>query len=286
MPTPNKPITLSVVIVNYNTRDLLRDCLQSLASEPGDHEVIVVDNASTDGSAAMVRDEFPQLTLLAQPRNTWFCGGNNIGVAAAHGVYVLLLNPDTVVHPGALGRLVAFMDEHPHYAGCTAQLRYPDGTIQRTCSRLPTYAYLIAAHTPLGWLRPGWRERLVRHHWYTDEGFRREQARDVLVLPGSCLLMRRADLSLDDTLLLYFPEDDLGRRFVGRPFRFLPEAVITHREKSATQTWAASRIYFRDLLVYTRKHHGAAATGLMWLLTRPVWVAMALRARFSAHKRK
>ncbi|MEM6530296.1 MAG: glycosyltransferase family 2 protein, partial [Chloroflexota bacterium] len=140
-------MSLSVVIVNYNTRDLLRDCLQSLKNSTIAPEVIVVDNASSDGSPAMVADEFPGVRLLAQSENTWFCGGNNIGICVATGKYVLLLNPDTAAAPDALEKLVAYLDAHPETAGVTAQLHYPGGEIQRTCSRIPTFAYLLAQHT-------------------------------------------------------------------------------------------------------------------------------------------
>lgn len=272
---------LSVVIVNYNTRDLLRDCLHAVLAGTLEVEVIVVDNASSDGSAAMVADEFPAVKLLAQPTNTWFCGGNNLGIQAACGEYVLLLNPDTVVQPDALAKLVAFMDAHPNYAGVTAQLRYPDGSIQRTCSRIPTYPYLLMLHSPLKWLLPAYTKRLQAHHWYADEGFQRSASRDVEVLPGSCLLMRRRDLWLDDDLLLYFPEDDLARRFAQHRFYFLAEAQITHREKSSTQSWLATDIYFRDMLRYTRKHHGAGQAALLWALTRPIWIGMWLKARLT-----
>jgi GT2 family glycosyltransferase len=265
---------LSVVIVNYNTRDLLRDCLRSLQAVTIPLEVIVVDNASSDGSAVMVADEFPDVTLLAQSENTWFCGGNNIGVVASSGELVLLLNPDTVVQPNALETLVAFMDENPDYAGCTARMHYPDGSVQRTCSRIPTYSYLLLSHTFIGAIFRRWRDRLTRHHWYDDEGFTRNQSRDVAVIPGSCMLMRRDCYPLDDDLLLYFPEDDIAQRHADKRFRFVAEAHITHREKSATRSWLASRVYFRDLLFYTRKHHGIAGVALMWTLTRPTWIGM------------
>lgn len=279
---------LYVVIVNYNTRGLLLACLRSLREVTIPHMVIVVDNASSDGSAEAVRADFPGVTLMAQDANTWFSNGNNLGLAHAYRMaektvapehYALLLNPDTVVHPGALETLVAFMQENPDYAGCTAQLRYPDGAVQRTCSRIPTFPYLLLKHTPLGFLLPVVKQRLNDHHWYTDEGFIRETSRDVEVMPGSCTLMRVEDLWLDDKLLLYFPEDDIARQFAGRQFRFVADAVITHNEKSATQSWTASRVYFRDMLVYTRKHHGVWAAALLWALTRPVWVGMWLRSK-------
>jgi GT2 family glycosyltransferase len=267
-------IELSVVIVSYNTRELLRDCLQSLLRQPFPCEIIVVDNASADGSAAMIRESFPQVRLLAQDRNTWYCGGNNIGIAAASAPYVLLLNPDTVVEGDALAVMHQFLAENPQYAGATCQLRYPDGTIQRTGSRVPTLAYLLANHTPL-LLLAGWRRRLNDRHWYA--GWGRDTDHDIEVGPGSCLMLRREDALLDASLLLYFPEDDLARR-LRAPFRFLASVRIAHHEKSSTRSWLATRVYFRDLLIYVGRHHGLLAWLLMWALTRPLLLAMWLKS--------
>jgi GT2 family glycosyltransferase len=268
-------VKLSVVVVNYNTREDLRLCLAALHECQPIPEIIVVDNASSDGSAAMVRNKFPGVTLLTPEQNTWFCGGNNLGVQAAHGEYVLLLNPDTIAPPDALLTMTGFMDEHPDYAGATMQLRYPSGEIQRTCSRAPTYRYLLLTQTPLRWLFTSARQRAESWHWY--DGWSRDVDYDVEAVPGSCTLMRKDELWLEDRLLLYFPEDDLAQRNRGRRFRFLASPHIIHREKSATRTALATRIYFRDLLVYTRKHHGSSGAALLWLLTRPMVWAMALR---------
>lgn len=275
---------LSVIIVNYNTRDDLRLCLNALRDSLLPPEIIVVDNASSDGSRQMVQAEYPEVSLIAPETNTWFCGGNNLGIAAAHGEYTLLLNPDTVPPPDALQRMTDFMDGHPDYAGVTLQLRYPSGEIQRTCSRIPTYRYLLLTQTPLQWLLPGMRRKAQAWHWY--EGWQRDRDYDVEAVPGSCTLMRRNELRLNDSLLLYFPEDDLARRNAGRKFRFLASPFILHREKSATRTALATRIYFRDLLVYTRQHHGWGRAALLWLLTRPLAWGMALRwwlRRFESH---
>lgn len=269
-------VKLSVVIVNFRTWELLRACLAALKFSPLGPEIIVVDN---DGSAEAVRGEFPQVVYLPQPENRWFCGGNQIGIDAARGDYVLLLNPDTEPQPGALTTLVSFMDAHPEYAGATLQLRYPDGSIQRTCSSLPTYGYLLMNHTPLGWLLRGHTSALNRAHWYGD--WARDTPRDVAVMPGSCLLMRRRDLKLDTNLRLYFPEDDLGRRFAEAKFRFLCDSYITHHEKSVTRSWLATEIYYHDLLVYTRKHHGRARAALLWLLSRPLLWGMAFKRQLS-----
>jgi len=266
-------VKLSVVIVNYNTWRHLQACLPALLASPLNPEVIVVDN---DGSASPVESQFPGVRRLAQAENRWFCEGNNIGIDAAQGDYVLLLNPDTIPQPGALEKMVIFLESHPDYAGVTMQLRYPNGEIQRTCSRIPTYAYLLVNHTPLLIFR-GWQVRLNAHHWYGDWGG--DTDRDVEVLPGSCLMMRRDDLRLDSDLKLYFPEDDLARRFEGRKFRFLADGFIIHNEKSVTTSWLATEIYFRDMLIYVRKYHGAAGWGLLWLLSRPLLWGMRYRAR-------
>lgn len=268
---------LSVVIVSYNTCDLLRNCLVSLRESVGlDLEIIVVDNASADGSADMARAEFPEVRLLAQTLNTWFCGGNNIGIEAAHSEFALLLNPDTEVAPDALALMHRFLLDNPDYAGATAQLAYPDGVIQRTCARIPAFRNLLMNYSLLGYLLPTLKREL--HEAVTYGDWDRQGDRDVEVIPGSCAMMRRADLWLDDDLLLYFPEEALARR-QQKPMRFLAAARIAHHEKSSTRAWFATSIFFRDLLVYCRKHHGIAKTLLLWLLSRPVYWLMWLKNR-------
>ncbi|MDZ4763653.1 MAG: glycosyltransferase family 2 protein [Chloroflexota bacterium] len=279
-------VLLSVVIVDYRTPEDLRRCLTALHDCRPMPEVIVVDNAASAAgrspSADLVRAEFPRVVLLTPGRNLWFCGGNNLGVAVAHGKYALLLNPDTIPPPGALAALVAFMEAHPDYAGCTLRLCYPKsdgsaGDVQRTCSQIPTFSYLLWTQTALRFVRPAHVRQLDQAHYYGD--WTRDNERDVAALPGSCCLMRRDDLRLNEALWLYFPEDDLARRFAGRKFRFLTSHTIIHREKSATRTALATRVYFRDLLVYTRLHHGRTAAALMWLCSRPLAWGLALRWR-------
>ena len=271
---------LSVVIVSYNTRRLLRDCLLSLCASRGlALEIIVVDNNSPDGSADMARDEFPDVILLAQSENAWFCGGNNIGISRASADYVLLLNPDTVAAPDALARMHRFLVDNPHFVGVTAQMRYPDGRIQPTCSKIPGYDSLLLDYTLLGWLFPKAKKRVHADLFYAD--WARRGSREVEVIPGSCSLMRREDIRLDDDLLLYFPEETLAQRH-RRPAYFLADAHIAHHEKSSTQTWQATSIFFRDMFVYSRKHHGRLAMLLLWLLSRPVYWGMWLKSRRAA----
>ena len=268
---------LSVVIVSYNTRELLRNCLLALRNSIGlELEIIVVDNASSDGSAEMTRAEFPEVRLLAQTLNTWYCGGNNIGIEAASADTVLLLNPDTEVAPDALALMRRFLLANPDYVGVTAQLYYPDGAIQPTCARIPRFRHLLLAYTVLGYLLPTLKRELHREVTYGD--WDRRGDRDVEAIPGACTMMRRADIRLNDDLLLYFPEEALAQRH-RRLMRFLSAARIKHHEKSSTRSWLATRIFFRDMLVYCRAHHGSAKMLLLWTLSRPVYWLMWLKSR-------
>jgi GT2 family glycosyltransferase len=126
---------LSVVIVNRNTRDLLEACLRSLADTANGLrlETIVVDNGSSDGSPEMVEREFTDIRLIRNASNTGFAFPNNQGIRESRGRHVMLLNSDTVVLPGALDRLVRFLDDHPHVAACAPRLLYPDGRLQPSC---------------------------------------------------------------------------------------------------------------------------------------------------------
>ncbi|MCY4144934.1 MAG: glycosyltransferase family 2 protein [Chloroflexi bacterium] len=274
---PRARLDLSIIIVSYNTRELLRNCLRSLRDSQGlVLEIIVVDNASSDGSADMVRADFPHVRLRAQTVNSWFCGGNNIGSAVARSDYVLLLNPDTEVSPDALPQMLRFLRENAGYSGVTAQLVYPNGAIQQTCARIPRFENLLLDYTLLGWLLP--RRKKRRHAELVYADWDRASDRDVEAIPGSCTLLRRADAQLDADLLLYFPEEDLARRLGGQ-MRYLAAARIVHHEKSSTRNWLATRIFFRDMLVYARKHHRLLRMLLLWLLSRPLYWAMWLKNR-------
>lgn len=273
---------LAVVIVNYNTRNLLHACLMALQVSTIRLEIIVVDNHSQDGSVAMVTQDFPAVHLLALDENTWFCGGNNRGIAAAHAPYVLMLNPDTEIAPDACEQMLSVLKANPQLAGVTGRLVYPTGEVQQTCSRLPNYADLLIEHSLLR-LIPRLTESRRQMRWYND--WQRDTDRDVEVAPGSCVLLRCADAPLSGDLRLYFPEEDLARR-LQKPFRFVASAHIVHHEKASTRSWLATAIYFDDLVIYTLKHHGRLAAGLLWLFSRPLYAAMwlASQARIRASK--
>ena len=135
---------LSIVIVNWNTEALLRDCLHSVLAGLGPlaAEVIVIDNASSDGSVAMLRAEFPAVQLIETGRNLGFAGGNNVALRVARGRHVMLLNTDTLVHGDVLPRAVAWMDAHPGVGVMGPRVLNADGTVQPSSSAFPSLKHL------------------------------------------------------------------------------------------------------------------------------------------------
>jgi GT2 family glycosyltransferase len=137
---------VSIVVVSWNVRDLLRDCLASIyaTSSKLRLQIIVVDNASVDGSVDMVRREFPGVRLVASERNLGFAAANNVGLSQARARYIFFLNPDTVLRGSALDQLVAFLDHDSGYDMVGPRLVYPDGTLQHSCARrLPTLGLIL-----------------------------------------------------------------------------------------------------------------------------------------------
>ena len=270
---------LSVVIVNYNTREDVLACLRALSRSPEELQIIVVDNASEDGSAAAVRSEFPRVELLAMPENRWYCGGNNLGLARARRKYVMLLNPDTEVEANTLTQMVEFMDQNPQYDGCTGQMHYPNGAIQKTGSRIPTFAYLLIPYSVLGILMPGLRKRHWREHSY--ESWDRGTDRDIAVMPGSCYLMRRS--AFGRALLIVF----LGR-FVQRTTREgsewftipLPERGTHHasRKPQHTQPFCATDLLSRPGSLF-QIAFWRPAWALWWCCALPLRLWMEWRPR-------
>jgi len=286
-------VDLSVIIVSWNVRDLLQRCLQALVPsskfqvpcsplnnlERGtwNLELIVVDNASSDGSAAMVRQHFPQVRLIANNSNLGFTHANNQGLAASQGRYVLLLNPDTEVVGDAVATLLAFLEAHPDVGVVGPQLRFPDGSIQPSRRRFPTLATAFVESTVLQPLFAG--SSLLRRYYVADQPD--DVTQDVDWLVGACLLVRREAIEqagpLDEGFFMYSEELDWCRRLKQAGWRivYLPAAQVIHYEgKSSEQNLAARDIRFHSSKVrYFRKHHGAWSAELLrlFLLGTFVW---------------
>jgi N-acetylglucosaminyl-diphospho-decaprenol L-rhamnosyltransferase len=267
-------VDLSIVIVNWNVCDLLRQCLNSVLGAgcrelgAGCVEVIVVDNASADGSASMVRDEFPDVRLIANAENRGFPAGNNQGIAAARGRYVFLLNPDTEVEGGALAAMVSYADAHPDVGVVGPQLLNPDGSVQSSRRRFPT---LLIALFEATWLEPYAPRRLLERYRMLDRPDGAIQ--DVDWVDGAALMARREAIErvglMDEGFFMYSEELDWCRRFREAGWRvvYLPEARILHyRGKSSEQVAAASHIHFQTSKVrYFRKYHGRVVAEVLRL---------------------
>jgi len=249
-------LDISIVIINWNTKEFLARCLQSLrkAGEDLESEVFVVDNASTDGSAAMVQEKFSWVQLVENKKNVGFARANNQAIGLSRGGYVLLLNSDTEVHRGGLETLVQFMEVHPQAGGCGPRLLNPDGSLQSSC------------HPMLTPWREFWRlmflDRLWHRATYVQERWDQETPRRVEVIKGACLLLRRDALNqvglLDERYFLYTEEMDLCYRLAqaGWELWWVPRAVVRHYGQASAKQMAEAMYVqlYRSKVQFHRKY--------------------------------
>lgn len=260
-------------------RALLQRALASIYASWGTRpglEVIVVDNASTDGSVAMLHAEFPQVLVIANSDNVGFTRGNNQGLAVARGDYLLLLNPDTEIEADALHVLLDYAKSHPAAGMIGPQLRNPDGSVQPSRRRFPTLPLLFLESTWLQCLAP---RPWLRRFYVEDCPDTEFQAVDWIT--GAAMLTRREVVAqvggMDEGFFMYSEELDWCRRIraAGWETHYVPTARIIHHEgKSSEQVVPARHIHFQASKVrYTRKYHGTWAAELLrlWLLGQYVW---------------
>ncbi|MCL5280978.1 MAG: glycosyltransferase family 2 protein [Planctomycetes bacterium] len=283
---------VSILVVSWNTREVLRDCLRTVHEQTRQtaFEVIVVDNASTDGSVEMIRTEFPQVRLLANASNRGFAAANNQGIKVAQGRYVLLLNSDTLVLDGAIDKTIAFAEAHAEAAAVACRVLNPDRTWQPTCFMFPSALNLLIGALYLNKVFPRsrfWgRERMT---WW--DGL---DTREVDVVTGCFILVRREAIEqvgvLDESYFMYGEEADWCYRFhqAGGKVLFTPGAQIVHLGGvSSAQRKGPMCLQLRaSLLLFLRKHRGRASysagcafVSLFFLLRLPLWLATAAAAR-------
>jgi GT2 family glycosyltransferase len=249
------PKDISVIIVSWNTAALLENCLISvLASfqDIRDAELIVVDNDSSDNSASLVEQKFPQVHLIKNDNNMGFSKANNQGIEASTGRYLLLLNSDTIVNQEMLPNLIKFMNEHPDAGACGVRLIRPDGTVQSFgFGNDPTLGYLIKRvlarlflHRPL-------------HNWSSDELIESDW------VSGACLMLRSDVVHLtgmlDENLFMYFEDNDLCRRIrkAGWKVYYNPRISVIHiGGQSLAKHPEAQTAYNRSLQYFYKKHYG------------------------------
>jgi N-acetylglucosaminyl-diphospho-decaprenol L-rhamnosyltransferase len=263
---------LSIVIVSWNTRDLLAQCLQSVRGEievnfdQESVETFVVDNASTDDTVAHLRTHFPWVRVIENQTNLGFAAANNQALARCQGRYVLLLNPDTQVLPGALHELVNFLEQTPTAGAAGARLLNPDGTLQLSCYPEPTLRRELWRLFHLDRLRP--------YALYPVAQWSINQPRPVDTVQGAVLLVRRALLDqvglLDTAYFIYTEEVDLCTRIrrAGWQINWVPTAVVIHYGGQSTRQVASAMFLklYQSKLIFFRKHGRAGAAVLYKLI--------------------
>ena len=299
-------VNLSIIIVNWNTKNFLAKCLDSIYAQMNawmnerskcsnvstfkldNTETFVVDNASTDGSPDMVCERYPWVNLVASSENLGFACANNLAVERSKGEFILLLNPDTFIHKGALHRLFAFLNEHPDVGAVGPKLINPDGSLQVSVTPAPSLS------------REAWRlfhlDRLCPLSQYPRSTLQEKDAQDVDVLMGACLMLRREvydDIGLfDEQFFMYSEEVDLCLRIQQAGWRicWLPDAVVTHYGAGSTSQVADEMFIelYRNKVKFFRKHRGNAYAGaykvLLYLVAFSRWLPEKLLFLFSDHR--
>ena len=284
---------LSIIIVNWNTKSHLAACLDSIERHPpeGEFEVIVVDNDSSDGSAQMVRECFPDITLIEQVKNVGYAEGNNRGIRASSGRYVLLLNPDTEIKPGALDALVKFADEHPEAAAVGCRLVGPDGKVQRSCRSFPDPIGVLFEYTWLSYLFP--KSRLFGRYRMTY--FRYNQEAEVDQPMGSCLLLSRKAIEdvgmFDQEFAIFFNEVDWCFRAKQKGWKvyFTPAAEVVHHGAASTSQIKAEMVTesHRSMRKFYEKHYkGRIPAPVYWFITAAISINSFFASRLTSIGRK
>lgn len=287
-----KDITISIIIVSWNTSDILCDCLRSVYETANDLpiEVIVIDNASTDNSVEMVKSQFPQVDLIANENNRGFATANNQGIEIATGEYILLLNPDTVVLADALAKSLQFAQDHPEAAVVGCKVLNPDRTLQPTCFMYPSLLNMAISSVFLHKLFPKSRFFARERMGY----WKRDDVREVQVVTGCFMLVQRKAIDeigpLDENFFMYGEETDFCYRIAkaGLKILFTPEPKIIHLGGQSTkQAPAAMIVRLRmGILQFIRKNRGFLAhkiacvlTILFFTLRLPALLVIAMTAR-------
>jgi GT2 family glycosyltransferase len=266
----------AVVVVNHNANDAIVDCL-ALVADQSPSEILVIDNASTDGSADRIAREFPHIRLIRNERNIGFGPAANQGVRATEAPHVLLLNPDAMVRPGTLVALGAAIDEHPRAGAVGALVLNPDGSVQPTKRAFPSL-WQSLLHGLLGLVWPN--NPGTRAYTLADAPF--DTPRTVDWVAGTAVALRREAFDavggFDEGFFFFVEDVDLCRRLWDAGFQvwFEPRAVVEHAWGTS---WTQRPLRFlwihqRSLFRYARKHRRGA-----WVLAYP-FIGVALLLRF------
>lgn len=256
-------INLSILIVNWNTKDYLNQCLRSIKENVKGitYEIIVVDNNSDDGSDEMVRSKFFGVRLISNEANLGFAKANNQAYTFCKGRYLLLLNPDTIVLLGSLESIVNFLDSHLDAGAVTCKFLFPDKSFQRYYNRFPTIASAIFKWTLLVKVFPN--SKFIQWYTYSLDEDKFDKVRTIEQPPAACLMIRKELTEkigfMDEKFPILFNDVDLCRRIWGAGYRVYiqPQAEIIHyKGRGLKQGKSLSVEFYISLFNYFRKYHG------------------------------
>ncbi len=284
-----KVVDVSIIIVNWNTRQITCECLKSVYEQTKElsFEVIVVENGSSDSSVEMVKNEYPRVILIENQENRGFAAANNQGMAIAKGKYVLLLNSDTLILDDAIRKAVSFADDHPKAAVVGCRILNADMTMQQSCFMFPSLLNMVLSSSYLYKLFPRskffGRERMS---WWD-----RRDEREVDVVTGCFMLIRREAIEaigmMDEQFFMYAEETDWCYRFKQAGWRilFTPEVEIVHLGGQSSQQVRNEMLIqvAVSILQFMRKHYNwltyqlASLLIIIFFMARlPVWLSVAL----------
>ena len=266
---------VTISIVSFNSRDFLVDCLRSTYAEHGglEVEVIVVDNASTDGSAELIRREFPDVTLIVNEENRGFAAAHNQATRLSSGRYLFLLNPDTVLLPGSLTKLASFMDGHPEAGAAAASTWLDHGrTFRGGTHKVFNLPFILLAHTGLAEVFPN--NKIFRDGWEIDRMvWQCEDWCEMELLTGECLMVRREVVDeiglLDERFFMYLEDTDWSlrmRRAGWRLYVCVRAEVIHYVGGSSRNGVRTYEIFVNSLRHYLRKYYGLGGCLLFQVL--------------------
>jgi hypothetical protein len=263
---------ISIIILSWNTKEYLHKCLTSLGHrlDSNDYEIIVIDNASTDGSAEMVHKHFPSVKLIINSTNTGYAAGNNLGIRMAQANHILLMNSDIEVIENAPEVMADFLDRNGSYGAVATRMIHADGSVQRSCTRFPTLLTLFLFDID--------RNKLLRHtppvRDYLMKEYDHVTSMDVEQPPAAFFMITRRTATavglLDEQFFLFFNDVDYCKRIAesGYRIRYLADAmVIHHGGKSVAKETSYRTQWYIARYRYYKKWHGAVGGSLAKLVT-------------------
>lgn len=259
------PCLLSIIIVNYNVKELLVKCLESiLQNKVQNAEIILVDNNSSDNSVSVVREKFPEVKIIANQFNAGFPSANNQGFKISSGKYIFMLNPDAEITGNAINKLILYLDSHPHVALVAPKLLNTDGSDQLSIWRFPNIKFIVAEMFYL--------HKLIKEKFYLEKDF--NTAFEIDSAAGAALMFRRemfSSIGMLDENLFWIEDVDFCYRIkkAGMKIMYYPEAkIIHHIGQSAKKNYivSVSNMIFNKIKFY-KKHHSKAETKILILIS-------------------